>query len=98
MSASDDLTIGSSLRNLGIGLLTAVSNGAHLSFNNNSITNAKLLNLIITLGGQAMNLDSSYITPLLAITNAMLAGNIALSKLASGTSDNSSKCIRKCNI
>ena len=67
VSASDDLTIGSSLRNLGsltqvgaatfsgslIGLLTAVSNGADLTYtytpasttftiqiNNNSITNA----------------------------------------------------------
>ena len=32
-----------------------------------------------------MSLGSSYSTPLLAITNAMLAGSIALSKLASGT-------------
>ncbi len=32
-----------------------------------------------------MSLGSSYTTPLLAITNAMLTGNISLSKLASGT-------------
>ena len=112
VSASDDLTIGSSLRNLGsltqvgaatfsgslIGLLTAVSNGTDLTYtytpasktftiqiNNNSITNAKLINSIITLDGQAMNLGSTYTTPLLAISNGMLAGSIALSTLASGT-------------
>ena len=112
VSASDDLTVGSSLRNLGllsqigpatvsgslIGLLTAVSNGTDLTYtytpasktftiqiNNNSITNAKLINLIITLDGQAMNLGSTSTTPLLAISNGMLAGSIALSKLASGT-------------
>ena len=32
-----------------------------------------------------MSLGSSYTTPLLAITNAMLAGSIALSKLATGS-------------
>ena len=32
-----------------------------------------------------MSLGSSYTTPLLAITNAMLAGSISLSKLATGT-------------
>ena len=32
-----------------------------------------------------MSLGFSYTTPLLAITNAMLAGSIGLSKLASGT-------------
>ena len=49
------------------------------------VSKAKLLNSIITLNGQAMNLGSSYTTPLLAISNGMLAGSIALSKLASGT-------------
>ena len=113
VSASDDLTIGSSLRNLGTltqigaatfsgslnGLLTAVSNGTDLTYtytpasktftiqiNNNSITNTKLLNSSISLNGQAMTLGSTaYTIPATPITNAMLAGSTALSKLASGT-------------
>ena len=56
-----------------------------LTIGNAAITNAKLLNSIITLDGQAMSLGSSYTTPLLAITNAMFAGSIAWSKLATGT-------------
>ena len=56
-----------------------------LTIGNAAITNAKLLNSIITLDVQAMSLGASYTTPLLAITNAMLTGSIALSKLASGT-------------
>ena len=91
VSASDDLTIGSSLRNLGSltqigaanfsvslsGLVAAVSNGADLTYtytpasktftiqiNNNSLTNAKLINSIITLDGQAMSLGSTYTTPI----------------------------------
>ena len=113
VSASDDLTIGSSLRNLGsltqigpatfsgslIGLVAAVSNGADLTYtyapasktftiqiNNNSITNTKLLNSSILLNGQVMALGTTaYTIPDTTITNAMLAGSIALSKLASGT-------------
>ena len=112
VSASDDLTIGSSLRNLGSltqigaatfsgslsGLVATVSNGADLTYtytpasktftiqiNNNSINNAKLINSIITLDGQAMSLGATYTKQLLAISNGMLAGSIALSKLASGT-------------
>ena len=112
VSASDDLTIGSSLRNLGSltqigpatfsgslnGLLTAVSNGADLTYtyapaskiftiqiNNNSITNTKLLNSSILLNGQVMSLGTTaYTIPDTTISNAMLAGSIALSKLISG--------------
>ena len=111
VSASDDLTVGSSLRNLGIltqvgaatfsgsliGLVAAVSNGADLTYtytpatktfniqiNNGSITNSKLSNSSIIIDGQIMTLGASYTTQLSTITNAMLAGSIALSKLAPG--------------
>ena len=63
---------------------TSLSSGV-LTIGNAAITNAKLLNSIITLNGQAMSLGSTYTTPLLGITNAMLAGSISLSKLASGS-------------
>ena len=112
VSASDDLTVGSSLRNLGtlsqigaatfsgslIGLVAAVSNGADLTYtytpatktfniqiNNGSITNSKLSNSSIIIDGQLMTLGASYTTQVATITNAMLAGSIALSKLAPGT-------------
>ena len=112
VSASDDLTVGTSLRNLGtltqvgaatfsgslIGLLTTVSNGSDLTYtytpatktfniqiNNGSITNSKLSNSSISIDGQLMTLGASYTTQLSTITNAMLAGSIALSKLASGS-------------
>ena len=94
VSASDDLTVGSSLRNLGTlsqigpatfsgalnGFITAVTNGADLTYtyygttrtftiqiNNNSIPNSKLANPTINLNGQVLNLESTYISPFLAI-------------------------------
>ena len=53
--------------------------------NNSSISNAKYTNSSIIFDGQTMSLGASYTTPLLAITNGMLSGNISISKLANGT-------------
>jgi hypothetical protein len=111
VSALDDLTFGTSLRNFSllsqigpatvsgslIGLLTTVTNGSYLTYtytpatktfniqiSNGLITNSKLSNSSIIIDGQLMTLGASYTTQLSTITNAMLAGSIALSKLASG--------------
>ena len=81
VAAADDLTVGTSLRNLGTltqvgaatfsgalnGLLTAVSNGTDLTYTYNAGT--KTFTIQINNG---------------SITNSKLAGNIALSNLVSG--------------
>ena len=81
VSSTDDLTVGTSLRNLGTltqvgaatfsgslnGLLAAVSNGTDLTYTYNAAT--KTFTIQINNG---------------SITNSKLAGNIALSNLVSG--------------
>ena len=81
VSASDDMTIGSSLRNLGTltqvgaatfsgsltGLMTAVSNGLDLTYTYDP-----------TLRTFTIQINNG------SITNSKLAGNISLSNLASG--------------